>query len=198
MLLGKKVTPAKKGGKTVKKAAAKLAFFDDSEEDGDEETEDALEGDGADDAGEMLRRIMEQYQSQGGYTESPEAPADAPLYGGGKGLKGKSKAPKGAVAKVAAQLGLGKRADAQSQLTGYEDRAAKRAPRRPAPPPPTSAQQQGWAGASMGKIKPPPAPKVRTAKDLQAGAASLDGPDAAPAPKPQVATRAVKPPAPPR
>lgn len=66
-----------------KNAAAKVAFFEPEE---DEEDEGGMD---ADQAGEMLRRMMEQYQPPPGYQEEPEAGADAPLYGsgGGKGRK---------------------------------------------------------------------------------------------------------------
>jgi hypothetical protein len=61
-----------------KKASEDGGFYDEEDEEESEE--------GADEAGEMLRRIMAQYQQDGGYSEEPDAGADQPLYGGGKGL----------------------------------------------------------------------------------------------------------------
>jgi hypothetical protein len=67
-----------------KTSAAKLAFFEGEGEDEDGGGEG--EGSEADDAGEMLRRMMQQYQQDAGYSEEQDAAADQPLYGGGKGL----------------------------------------------------------------------------------------------------------------
>lgn len=80
-------------GVVEKTSAAKLAFFENEEESGDDG-----EGSEADDAGEMLRRMMQQYQQDAGYSEEPDAAADQPLYGGGKGLPanphaGKARSP---------------------------------------------------------------------------------------------------------
>jgi len=69
-------------GVVEKTSAAKLAFFENEDEEGSDEGE----GSEADDAGEMLRRMMQQYQQDAGYSEEPDAAADQPLYGGGKGL----------------------------------------------------------------------------------------------------------------
>lgn len=95
-MLGQKVQGAvsrslkrseKIGRRAARGAGLKKVIEKTSSEDGgfyEEDEEDESEGEGdADEAGEMLRRIMAQYQQDGGYSEEPEAPADAPLYGTG-------------------------------------------------------------------------------------------------------------------
>lgn len=76
-------------GVVEKTSAAKLAFFEGEGE--DEESGGEGEGSEAEDAGEMLRRMMQQYQQDTGYSEEPDAAADQPLYGGGKGLPAQEK-----------------------------------------------------------------------------------------------------------
>lgn len=71
-------------GIVEKTSAEKRAYLEGEEED---DTDESGEEGTADDAGEMLRRMMAQYQQDTGYSEEPDAGADAPLYGGGRGLK---------------------------------------------------------------------------------------------------------------